>query len=319
MANEFPQLQDSRPVFSPVSVTRVKKKVMKLSQKLWVHLATQSAQKVGEMAKRTIANHVHQFCGEDIEQIKTSAQINMLEKPGNATKIAEQTNNALDIVKQSAFVNSKDRTKLNSYISGAADDVQLKAVETNVKQRQLEAGFTHYANWPDQLKAYQQALISDPAKADNLKEAMVSSLHALVSIGAITPLQAGSSIQTMSDMVGVAQDHHDVYGNSNSTAGDYHTAASNPLDPSAPANPASPVNQSTAWMVDYYNGDKSFQGVMASINSRLACTEPAAFDSLPLHQRQEAKLAIEGARIADGAINSGESFPAIEKAYPTAE
>jgi hypothetical protein len=309
---EIPQIQDSHPIFQPQKPNSEAEGYEAFAKTL-ANIGSQTAQKAEQMvSEQSETMYINSVA--NVEQLKTSAQVNMLENPGNAKKIAEQTNDALNIVKQNAFVNDKDRTKLGSYISGASNEVDLKAVTTDVNQRKLEAGFTHYSNWPDQLKAYQSALLSDPDKAETLKNAMVSSLHGLVSTGAITPLQAGNSIKTMSDVADVAHDHYQMYGNANATAKDFHTVTSNPLNGDQAASPTAPVNEATAWRVDYYNGDKTFQGVKSSINNRML-PNPEAFDSLSGHQRQEAMLLMQGGRIADGMINSGEEFPAIQAEY----
>jgi hypothetical protein len=311
MANEIPQIQDAQPVLSPVNVNSGAQGYEEFAKTLG-SLAGAAEQKTEEIVSdQSQSMYINSVA--NIEQIKTSAQINMLNNPDQAPKIAQQTANAMDEVKQAAFVNKKDRNRLNAYISGATDDVALKATATEVQQRQRQAAFTHYANWPDQLKAYQQALLTDHDKAETLKTAMIASLHNLVSIGALSPEQAGSGMKTMTDVVGLAQDHYSVYGNPNATAKDYHTVTSNPLAPGG-NDAQAPINASTGWLVDYHNSDKTFQGVLADINNRLL-PNPEAFDALQPAQRQHAMMAIQGARIADGYINSGEPFNAIQSKY----
>lgn len=311
MATETPQIQDSQPILTPVQVNSRAEGYEAFAKTLG-NIASSAEQKVEDVvSEQSQTMYINSVA--NAEQLKTSAQEQMLEHPDQAMRIAKDSAYTLDTIKKSAFVNSKDRTKLGAYISGVNDDIGLKATATNVKQRQLEAAFTHYSNWPDQLKAYQQALLTDHDKADQLKEAMMSSLHSLVSIGAITPEQAGSGIKTMGDVVGIAQQHYEMYGNPNTTAKDYHTVTSNPLSQES-NNPNAPINQSTGWMIDYYNSDRTFQGVKADISNR-TLPNPETFDSLQPAQRQEAIMMMHGTQIADGLINSGEPYPAIEKLY----
>lgn len=312
MANETPQIQDSQPILNNVNVNSGAEGYESFAKTLGSLASTAEAKTeelVGEQSQTMYINSV-----ADIEHLKTKAQEDMLKEPGNASKVAEHTNAAFDKIKQNAFVNSGDRTKLNSYIKGATDDVGLSAVKTEVEQRKLEAGFTHFAAFPDQLKAYQQALLTDHDKAETLKSAMISSLHGLVTTGAITPSQAGSSIKSMSDLVSGAEDMHRLYGNPNATAKDIHSATANPLTNGSSAAVGSPVNESTAWGIDYYNGDKSLQGVMSSLNNDML-PNPESFLSLTPHQRQEVMLQAQGHKIAKGLINSNEGFPAIENHY----
>lgn len=311
-SRDIPQIQDTQPVLQ-VQPNASTAEGYEAFAKTLGSIAGAASEKAVEMEKdQSQAMYINSVA--NIEQLKTGAQMRMLENPSQAQKIYEQTQSMMDEVKQAAFVNNKDRTKLNAYISGAQDDVALKATATHVKQSQLEAAFTHYENWPDQLKAYNQALLTDHDKAENLKEAMISTLHGLVSTGAITPEQAGSSLKTMQNVVEVASDHYKMYGNPNTTAKDYHTITSNPLTAQDNSGGVAPVNQSTAWLVDHRNTDLSFQGVLADISQR-TLPNPQVFDSLPKAERQHAILAMQGVQIADGYIKSGEPFPSIEKAY----
>jgi hypothetical protein len=311
MAEQTPQLEDSQPILAPQNVESGAESYDAFAKTLGA-LAEKTENKaediVSEQSKSMYINSI-----ANIEQLKTTAQMRLIENPDQAQKITDQNAEAMDMVKQASFVNKGDRTKLNAYISGAIDDVALKGTETRVKQGQLQAAFTHYANWPEQLKAYQQALLSDPDHAENLKDAMIANLHNLVSIRAITPEQAGSSIKTMQGVVEIAQDHYSMFGNPNTTARDYHTVTSNALN-KGNDNTGQPINQSTGWLINYHNNDKSLQGVLSDINNRML-PNPEAFDSLPPNERQHAIMAMQGTQIADGYINSGEPYPVIQNMH----
>lgn len=311
---DIPQIQDTQPVLQVQKNESLADGYEAFGKTLGA-IANAAGDKAQEMATdQSQAMYINSVA--NVEQLKTGAQMRMLENPGQAQKIYEQTQSMMDEVKTSAYVNSKDRTKLNAYISGAQDDVALKATATSVKQNQLEAAFTHYENWPEQLKAYNQALLTDHDKAEQLKTAMISTLHGLVATQAITPVQAANSMKSMTDMVAVAADHYRMYGNPNTTAKDFHTVTSNPLSQGGDSGGAAPINQSTAWMVDNSNSDMSFQGVLSDINQRVL-PNPQAFDSLTKDQRDHAILAMQGTQVADGYIKSGEPFPSIVKAYDT--
>lgn len=311
MANEIPQIQDSQPVLSPVNVNSKASGYEEFAKTLG-NLGEKAEAKTEEMASdQSQAMYINSVA--NIEQIKTKAQISMLEHPDQSIKIAQQTNTALEAVSQNAFVNKKDRLRLKSDVNSATNDMALKSATTEVKQRQLESAFTHYANWPDQLKAYKSALMNDHVKAESLKNAMISSLHSLVSTGSMTPIQAANQMKTMQDVVGLAQQHYEMYGSGETTAKDYHTLTSNPLDQQADDSTA-PINHSTGWMINYYNNDKSFQGVLADISQR-RLPNPEVFDSLEPAQRDHALMAMHGTQVADGMIKSGEPYSSLEHTF----
>lgn len=306
----MPQYENSQPIFQPVKPVSTAQGHEAFAQAL-----SKLSEKSGDMAismANEESNAMFTSSVSNIEQIKTTSLERMLEHPDQSQKIASDMDDAAQMVKEVSFVNSKDRSKLNTYIDGTMNDVNLKATEMSVNQSRLAASYTHYANWPSQLKAYQDALISDPEAADTLHDAMLQSLKSLVMTRSITPEQAGSSIQTMQSVVGIADDHHQMYGNSEATAQDYHSVSSSPLNGSL-ENAGKPINGNTQWMIDYHNNDASFQGVLSDISNK-SLPNPAVFDSLSAHQRQRAILSMQGVREADGMINSGATFPEIKAA-----
>lgn len=310
---EMPQIQETQPVLN-VQEVNSEASSYEAFGKVLGQLSDVAEKKMEDVeSEQSKAMYIHSV--SNIEQLKTTSAMRLLETPGDAQRIADDMQSATDQVKQMAFVNREDRAKLNAYADSASDDIALKSVETRVKQTRLMSAFTHYANWPDQLKAYQDALISgNEEEANNLQEAMTSTLKGLVQTGALTPEQAGSGIKTMHDITEVASDHLQMFANENTTARDYHTITSNPLNPNQTGNVNTPVNESSRWMTDYYNNDKSFRGVLSSIN-RGMLPNPEVFDSLPRAQRQHAILAMQGTRMAQGVINSGEPLPYIQKTY----
>lgn len=258
------------------------------------------------------AMYIHSV--SNMEQLKTSAQMAMLEHPDQAPKIAENLQNSITQVQEAAYVNRKDRVKLDAYGTATADSVALEATRASVHQGQLMAAYTHYANWPDQLAAYQAALSKNDGTADNLKDAMMKSLKSLVSIGAITPEQAGSSIKSMAGVVDIARDNIAMYNSGTATPQDYHTVNSPLLNKNPASNVNTPINEETGWAVNYATQDKTFQGVLADLyNHQLP--SPQFFDSLKPAERQRAILTMQGVMQSDGLINSGTPYPVLKQQY----
>lgn len=307
----IPQLEDEQPILQGQKINSgaesheaFAKTLGAISEESFKEAKTIATDKSQTMYINSVAN---------VEQLKTGAQIRMLEHPDQVAKITEQTNAMMEEVRTNSYVNHGDRGKLNKYIQGAVDSVELKGTEIRVRQNQREAAFTHFANWNDQLKAYNQALLTNPAQADELKEGMLKSLHGLVAVGAITPTQAGNSVKTMSDVHDVAQDYYENIQNPHATAKDYHTSAASPLTRDNDHTTA-PLNGSTGWLMDHHNSAKTFQDVEANIYKRIT-PNPEEYTSLKPNQREQAKETIMGVQVADGMINSGESFAVIEKTH----
>jgi hypothetical protein len=308
MANEIPKLQESQPILQAQHVSSEAEGYDAFAKTLG-QIANSAEEKTVEILHdQSQTMYINSVA--NAEQVKTDAEARMLEHPDQVSQIAKDTANQLVTIDKTAFVNKKDRTKLKSYLDGISDNVRLHAIKTNVHQKQLESAFTHFSNFPDQLKAYQQALMTDHDKAEHLHEAMINSLHGLVTIGAITPHQAGASIQTMRDVAGVAQSYHDKILHGDVSAQDLHTMNANPLSGNS-SNPDLPIQESTAWKINHYNSDSSFQGVKAAISQR---QKPnfETWTSLSEAQRKETIMMIEGTQQADGMINSAQSYTAIK-------
>lgn len=280
--------------------------------KTLANLASQGQDLAGNLAEQeSKSQYVNSVA--NIEQVKTKAQEQMIENPWAAQKIQDSTNQQLDSIQKNTKVNAGDRNQLKLSVVDAQDEVGLKATETSYKQAQLGAAFTHYVNFPDQLKAYQDALMTDPAKAENLKEAMVSSLRGLVTTGALTPNEAGNSIKSMQALVDNTQRLHEGLVDPNFSAQQFHTLNGTVTNPNK--NDADlPIDGSTQWMTDFYNNDKSLQGVLSDVTN-FKYPNPAAVLSLSKDDYAHAMQTMQGAQVAYGMINSGTPFPALEAKY----
>lgn len=311
MADEIPQIQNSQPIFNPVKIESGAESHEEFAKVLG-SLATKSEEKAEEIASdQSQAMYVNSVA--DAEHIKNKAQEQMLENPGQANKIRQSASDALDTIGNDAFVNSKDRGKLNAYLKTKNDDIELDAVKTNVKQRQLDAGFTYFSTFNDKMNAYYDALVSDPQKAQQLHDALLGETRSHVLAGSLTVTQGANAIKTMSNMVDAVHDLHRAGYDNNTTAKDYHALTSNPLRNEA-GNPESPMNEGTNWLIDHYSNDKSLQGALSDVSNRIM-PNPKTFLSLPPNEREHVIQAINGTKIADGFINSGEPFPSMQKEY----
>lgn len=311
MADKIPQFEDSQPIISPTKVNSSASGYDAMARTLGA-----ISQKAGETAEGIAADESQSMYVNSVanaEQVKTKAQELMLEHPDMTQKIASSAQTQLDSIKTGAYVNQGDRNKLTSYLSETNDDIQLKAVENQVKQGQLGAALTHYENFPDFMKAYSNAAATNHDQAETLRTSMLNNLRNLVATGALTPEQAGTEVKAMSAVTDGASRLHQWTGDSDMTAQDYHTANASPLNDNK-SDPGAPIEGNTKWLVDYYSGDKSMQGVLADINKRMM-PSPEAIMSLTPAQNAQALETMHGAMVADGLINSAQPFPAIEKAY----
>jgi hypothetical protein len=313
MADRFPEFEESRSI---LPVTRVNSRAegyeafAKTLGSLAEVAEKETERYVSEESKSMLVNSV-----ANAKQIENQARINLIENPDKARKVSEATTDALDLINKAAYVNKGDRAVLKSHLTEISNEIGIDAAKINMQYNNHIAAFTHFANFPDQLKAYQHYLLTDHSKADKLHDSIVTSLESLVSTGAITPNQAANSIKSMSELVDKVQAYHENIGNPDLTAKDYHTMTSSPLnDNNDHATLTAPVNSSTGWLMDYHNNDKTLQGVLSNIYNRVM-PSPEQYLSLSKQGMEHANLAMKGMRQADGYINSGAPFTEIEHVY----
>lgn len=311
MANEIPQIKDEQPVISPVRVASLDDSHEAFARTLGA-LSSSAAEETKELVSEQ-SNSMYINSVANAEQVKNSAQKMMLEHPDQAPKIAKDTDTTLDSIRNSAYVNSADRQKLDTFLKTTSQSIGLESVRTEMHQKQLEGAYTHFANFPDEVKAYRAALINDPDRAASLHDGIVTNIHNLVSTGAITPFQAGASLKILGKAHDNAQGYHDLVKDVNGTALDYHTLAASPLNSGADMTHA-PINEDTRWLIDHHNSDLSFKGVQADIANRVI-PNGEAWTKLTPTQQAQATEEVHGVQVADGMINSGMAFPDIEHTY----
>lgn len=315
-ADGLAQFQDTQPILQPQEVNSEASGYEAFAQVL--DKLSSEGMEVAKTAAETESKSMLINSVANIEQLKTTSEMRMLENPDQAARINDDMQSSVNQVTQNAYVNKFDRAKLNRFAVNATDDIALKGTEQSVTQARLGAAFTHFANFPDQLKAYQDALNSgDEDTANTLQHSMMSNLHSLVLMRAITPEQSGSSMKLIQNTTTSASNYLNLVNNPNATAKDYHTVEAGSINPNnnaASVNPNAPINGNTQWLTDYNNNDKSFRGVMSDINNGVL-PSAAAYTSLTDNQQKQVSLTKQGVAQAQGLINSGEPFPVLQKTY----
>lgn len=275
-------------------------------------VADESIKTVEEIeTNKSQAMYVHAVA--NIEQAKTNSQIRLLKNPEQASRIEDDMDSSIDAIRTNAYVNSADRSKLDAYASMASQNIALKAVETDVRQSKIVAGTKHFMDFPDQLKAHQDLLLhGQDEEADQLQESMITNIKNLALTGAITPKQAGTSMEMLGKSVDNVGSYFKYLGNSETTARDYHTLISSPINRGRIDNAGTPSNESTNWLMQHHNDDQTIQNIQETILSDKKLPFEA-FSKLSYHQQVDLQLTSQGKQQADGIINSNEPFPSILK------
>lgn len=245
------------------------------------------------------------------EDLKTSAQQKLLENPGQAKQIADQTAQTAETIKQNSYVNAEDRARLNYFVDRNVDAVGVDATKVAVDQRRLGVQYNFFSNFGTSYNAYRDAAIAGDKSADDLKNAMLSTIKGAMSIKAITPQQAVNAIQAITHVTKDVQDFHTMFDQGDADAGDYHTANANILSQNnLVGRTPDPIDGNTKWLVDYYTNDHSKQKVESDIND-WKLPNPQDFLNGTDDDRQKWILQMQGARQVQGLVNKGTAFPIL--------
>ena len=73
-----------------------------------------------------------------------------------------------------------------------------------------DISFEHYKNWPYQLNALREAVNGgDEKKIESLKDSMIKHVKTLVLTGALTPIQGGAAVDSMTNVIDLSKEYHD--------------------------------------------------------------------------------------------------------------
>lgn len=309
MANKFPTFNDDEPIFTPVNVNSEAEGYDAFARTLGGIAKTTAG--MAEQIEKDKSKTMFINSLADAEEVKTSAQQQLIEHPDQAELIAKNTNYTLDSIKTNAYVNDQDRKLLNYHLRNASNQIGLKATEIDAKQKLLTARNVHFSNWKNQLTVYFNDLKTHPQDAEKIEKAMLASLDGLLKTNVLTIQQYNNSLKDMNAVSQVVHDYQRTYGNPDATAKDYHTVSGHPLNDDK-ANPNAPINESTMWLQAHNDADKTLQGMLADV-SQGRLPDQEAFISANESNRQHVMLAIDGVKDANGLINSGTPVPQIRQ------
>jgi hypothetical protein len=307
---EFPQYKESQPVFQPVNVASGAEGYEEFAKTLGS--IAQSSEKVAETIAEDRSNAMYLSSVANVDELKLSMQEQILTDPANAMKHVETMRDSLDKMTQAAYVNKSDRSKLQQYSSKSLNATELDAIQASVKQSQIGAAFEHYENWPAQLNVLKEKLRSGDAEgAATYQEALLKQIKTLVLARSLTPLQGGAAIKSMSDVVDLEKDVHDMVQNvEGHTPEAFHAVMTNPIDKNKANNLNYPVDENTNWLVNYHASDRSFVDASDGIQQHQFNVQ--AYENMTPNQRNEIKQQFNGVRMADGLINSNAPLPKIQ-------
>jgi hypothetical protein len=311
MAEELPQLKNTQPILQAQRISSKAEGFEQFGQTLG-KIASQSADKAIQIENNQ-SNAGLLLTANQAQTLKTSAQMEMLKHPDQAEKIAASTKENINKLNENAFVNNKDRRKLQYMTATEANEISLKAAQISFQQNKKNLSNMYWEQYPLSMKSIQDAIqTGDFKKVEVLEESFHQATKNALQIGAITGPQYARIIQSNHQLYSRAQE---LLGHAKNPDGisapQFHASMASPFDTSSHQNATYPVDGHTQWMADHYNSDRTMQGQM----SALYHNEPINYGIVAgasQHQYDEFVMENNGKTIVNSKINAGIPFSQIE-------
>jgi hypothetical protein len=313
MANETPQFKEAQPIIQPVKVESAAEGYNEFARALGSisqEAATASKSLYEEKSDAMFTQSV-----ADIENLKTKSMIRIAQNPGSANRVATDMKAATDLIEQNSVVNHGDRNKLKKYAVQISGEVARHAATKNLELNQRMTAIEHYVRWPDEVKAYLQANMTDHHLAETLKDKMISEIKGLVAVGSITPHQGATQLALMSQTVDHATEYYGAVTDPNTGAHEVAGLTSDPIYNNMDKS-GLPMEGNTQWLIDHHNKDGTLLSAQNHLMTRQLIPMNQYLDLEPAQQQKltENKL---GVADADAMINSGTPYPVIKHAQET--
>lgn len=318
MPEQLPQLRDENPVMNVQE--RKAPTGYDAFAKVLGGIAETAEQKAGELLEEQ-SNALALQQQNSISDTITGAQINMINNPGHAAKIVDDSRDTIDTIVNNAFVNDKDRLKLQSVANSAMNQVELLGAKTAHEQSMMDTTIAFHNEVPKALMDIDRFYLSGDLESakirqDNLMKTAASALK----MGAITISAYERVVEGIQGTVDNARLKMDMVSKGDANAVDYHRANNTPYG-RINVDPAStPTDQYTTSQAAHYDSESSYQklesdlyryGHIVDINSFNTKLTPAQISTL--HGKWV------GTNDAQSMIQAGTDYLRIERDFKDLE
>src|SRR6185436_13561384 len=310
MAEEFAQFQEGQPLIKESEVRTKATGFEKMGAVLGV-AAKELFSKSENMAQEASSTNYLQSQAM-LSELNSSAKMQILENPNLGPMIAEKTEENAEIIKESAFLNSSDRSKFDSMADDTMRSLAFDGKKSQLGVIQEQAKFETLNNFQRNLEAYSKSMFSlDPKAAIEQQNAMLESIRGQVSQGILTAHEGAHMHNMMSNEIRRHDEIVSAIKQGNATASTFHAIKAFSSD-STTDNARLPTNENSRQIYDLNSEYSSIEDVKAAY-AQGHTVNPAIFYSIKSpHAIIKLNNYKEGAHIADGMIYSADSFPNIQ-------
>ena len=315
----LPTLKESEPIISPQPMPPKSGGAEAFAKVLGgiAQLAEKKVESINEDQSKALALQA----SNSISDTVTGAQINMLNNPGHAAKIVEQSRDTINTILDSSFVNNDDRLKLKQISNSAGNQIDSLGAKTVHHQMIVDTSLAFHNELPKALMDIDRFYLSGDVKAAELRQNnLLETAAAAFKMGAITARNYETVINGISSTIEAAKYKNDMLAHGNATAVDYHKS-NNTMYGSVNSNPAStPTDQYTTDNAAHYDSEASYQRIESDLYRTGHVTDSLAFNTKisndklkTLHQKWI------GVNQAQSMIQAGTDYIRIDKEFKDLE
>ena len=304
---ELPKIRDAHPVLrsSPIATSAAGTQSIGRALGQFGKMLFEKAESI--QTEESAAMYVQSR--DQIEHTMNQARIGMVQNPGAAKKIAENSAFELDAIKKSAILNKKHHEQLSYDVRRSDDAINLEATKTSIHHSRKMGKFSFLSSFDTTLKAYQDALMTDHKQAEHMHDNMVSTIRGLVYTDVLSPHEGASALKSMSHITDSVNSYHQALSNldENLNAEQINSAHASMLSTDTLKNAGMPVNQSTAYLYHDSLDDHSKEQAFADATLHKRPSIEAFLNMKPAAQ-DKWNMLWKGSSKALGLVNSGDSY-----------
>lgn len=207
MADKFAGYNDDDPIVSDVPVKSTASGLQDVTQ--GVEKAGQTAFDIADKMAQESSNTQMLEAHSQLQQLATTAKIQMAQNPANASAIAAASATTIQSAKTNTPLNRKDHGQFNYLADGITDQLNLEAGTKTAEVSREQAKYQMINSSTDTLQQVSNGLMStDPAvikSTDQLIDKYYKSLSEGVSTAALTGVEAARQHKLMTDLITATQ------------------------------------------------------------------------------------------------------------------
>jgi hypothetical protein len=312
---QIPRPQNSQPIFSGVNVSSGAEGYEAFAKTLggFAKVAAEHAKELGEEQSNAHLLHDQNNVADTI----TGAHINMIDNPGNALKIAEQSRDNIDMILEKSSLNKGDRAKLQSLSNHSLNQIDLLAAQTAHKQMLVDTSVTLNSEVPKALMDIDRYYLSgNPDAAHARQDTLLAAVNSAFKIGAISAKQYENINKGIQGTIQSAQYKMEMAGKGDATAYDYHKANSTIYGSVNTNIAATPTNQYVSDNASHYDSEASYKKAQSDMYRYGHITNIANYSNKIKPAKWEMLHAKwEGVREANALLMSGADYIKMDKDF----